>query len=229
LNHSFVRRPPSQTQEETDKYSERKIMAAEKIMFPSGALSLEGLLIQGESSTAVVVSHPHPSYGGDMHNHVVGLIAGAFEDQGWTTLRFNFRGVGRSQGDFDQGVGEQEDVSAAVAFLKGLGEQKIILAGYSFGAWVNAQAGLNDPNVQGSILVSPPAGMMDISFLSLDTKTRLIVVGDQDSYAPVNKIKNLVASMATPPPIKIIKGADHFFSSGWEELQAAITAIQTTL
>jgi uncharacterized protein len=206
-----------------------KAEPAKKTWFPSGSFSLEGLLVPGEKSKAVVVSHPHPLYGGDMHNHVVGLISSAFEDQGWTTLCFNFRGVGRSQGDFDQGLGEQEDVSAAVAYLKGLGEQKIILAGYSFGAWVNAQAALSHPDVQGSILVSLPAGMMDISFLSRDTKTRLIVVGDQDPYAPVDKIKNLVASMTTPPPIKIIKGADHFYSSGWEELSAAVTEIQKSL
>jgi uncharacterized protein len=215
-----------------DEYSEGKIMAtgiAEKIMFPSGSLILEGILVKGGLSRAVVVSHPHPLYGGDMHNHVVGLIAGAFEDQGWTTLCFNFRGTGRSQGDFEQGVGEREDVSAAVAHLKGLGEQKIILAGYSFGAWVNAQAALTLPDVQGSILVSPPAGMMDFSFLSQDTKTRLIVFGDQDPYVPVAKIKNLVQSMPTPPPIKIIKGADHFFSSGSDELIAAITAIHPSL
>ena len=196
--------------------------SVKKILLPSGSLSLEGLLSQGKLSKAVVVSHPHPLYGGDMHNPVVGLISAPFEDQGWTTLRFNFRGVGRSQGDFDQGVGEQEDVSAAVAYLKGLGEQQIILAGYSFGAWVSAQAALTHPEVQGSILVSPPIGMMDFSFLSQDTKTHLIIVGDQDPYAPVAKIKNLVQSMPAPPPIKIIKGADHFFSSGWEELTAAI-------
>jgi uncharacterized protein len=194
----------------------------QKILFPSGSLSIEGLLVKGKLSRAVVVSHPHPLYGGDMQNHVVGLIDGAFEDQDWTTLCFNFRGVGRSQGDFNHGLGEQEDVSGAVAYLKGLGEQKIILAGYSFGAWVNAQVGLTHPDVRGSILVSPPAGMMDFSFLSQDTKTRLIVLGDQDPYVSVSQIKKLVQSMPTPPPIKIIKGADHFYSSGWEELTAAI-------
>ncbi len=202
---------------------------AEKIMFPSGALSLEGVLVKGEMSKAVVISHPHPLYGGDMHNHVVGLIAGAFEEQGWTTLRFNFRGVGRSHGDFDQGVGEQEDVRAAVAYMKELCEQKLFLAGYSFGAWVNARAGLSHPDVQGSILVSPPAGMMDFSFLSQDTKTRLIVLGDQDPYAPVSQINNFVQASPSPPPIHIIKGADHFYSSGWEELKAAITAILPSL
>jgi alpha/beta superfamily hydrolase len=215
-----------------DECSEGKMMAtgiAQKIQFPSGSLSLEGILVKGKLSKAVVVSHPHPLYGGDMHNHVVGLIAGAFEDRGWTTLCFNFRGVGRSQGDFDQGLGEQEDVADAVAYLKGLGETKIILAGYSFGAGVNARAALSLPDVQGSILVSPPAGMMDFSFMSQDTKTRLIIVGDQDPYAPVAQIKSLVQSLPAPPPIKIIKGADHFYSSGWQELTAAITEIEPSL
>ena len=87
---------------------------AEKILFPSGSLHLEGLLIRGKIPKAVVISHPHPLYGGDMDNYVVGLISQAFEEKGWTTLRFNFRGVGRSQGDFDQGIGEEEDVLAAV-------------------------------------------------------------------------------------------------------------------
>jgi uncharacterized protein len=201
----------------------------QKIIFPSGSLSLEGSLVKGGLSKAVVVSHPHPLYGGDRHNHVVGLIAGLFEAQGWTTLCFNFRGVGRSQGVFDQGQGEQKDVLGAVTYLKGMGEQKIILAGYSFGAWVNAQAGLAQAEVAGSILVSPPAGMMDFSFLSRDTKTRLILLGDQDPYSPVSQIIKLVQSMPVPPTVKIIKGADHFFSSGWQELKEAISSIQTSL
>ena len=203
--------------------------SAKKILFPSGSLYLEGLLIQGELSKAVVVSHPHPLYGGDLHNHVVGLIARTFEESGWTSLRFNFRGVGRSQGDFDQGAGEADDVSAAVAYLKGLGTQHIALAGYSFGAWVSARAALTDPDVQGSILVSPPAGMMDFSFLSQDTKIRLIVVGDQDPYAPVLNIKNIIQSMPSTPPLIIVEGADHFFSFGLEELTEAIMTIQPSL
>jgi len=202
---------------------------AKRIMFPAGSLYLEGILVQRNLSKAVVISHPHPLYGGDMNNHVVGLIAQTFEKQGWTTLRFNFRGVGRSQGNFDQGVGEKEDVLAAVAYLRGLGTQKILLTGYSFGAWVNAQVALTHPDVQGSILVSPPTAMMDFSFLSQDMKIRLIVVGDQDPFSPVSKIKNLVQSMQSPPPLKIVKGADHFFSFGSEELTAALMAIQPSL
>ncbi|MFH0789938.1 MAG: alpha/beta fold hydrolase [Pseudomonadota bacterium] len=196
---------------------------AEKIMFPSGALFLEGLVFHGQGSKAAVISHPHPLYGGDMNNQVVGLMAGVFQELGWTTLCFNFRGVGRSQGDFDQGEGEQEDVSAAVAFLKGLGiEHPIVLAGYSFGAWVNGRTAQNIPEAGLSILVSPPLAMMDFSFLEADSKTGLIIAGDQDPYCPLKDLRKLVDKMKTPPPLKIIPGADHFFSHGSVELVTAI-------
>jgi alpha/beta superfamily hydrolase len=194
----------------------------EKIMFPSENIYLEGLLTHSELSKGVVISHPHPLYGGNMDNQVVRLLAQAFENLGWSTLIFNFRGVGRSQGDFDQGQGEQDDVLAASSYLKGLGLQEIILAGYSFGAWINARAALQEPAIENSILVAPPLAMMDFSFLELDTKTKLIIVGDQDPFCPVAAVKQMTQVMKRPPSLKIISGADHFFSSGSEELIAAI-------
>jgi alpha/beta superfamily hydrolase len=204
-----------------------KAGVAEKVMFPSGSLYLEGLLIQGRIPKGAVISHPHPLYGGDMNNHVVSLVAGLFQELGWTTLRFNFRGVGRSQGDFDQGEGEREDVLAALAHLKELGIQEpVVLAGYSFGAWVNGRAAQNKPTVSTSILVSPPLVMMDFSFLEADSKTGLIIAGDQDPYCPLEDLRKLVEKMKTPPLLKIIAGADHFFSYGSEEL---ISAIKETL
>lgn len=200
-----------------------EVRRAEKILFPSGSLHLEGLLIRGKFPKALVISHPHPLYGGDMDNYVVGLISQAFEEKGWTTLRFNFRGVGRSQGDFDQGQGEKDDVSAAVAYLKELNKGPVVLAGYSFGAWVNARAAIDNSDVEYSILVSPPLSMMDFAFLKEDAKTRLIVVGDQDPFCSFTELTKLVQEMKTPPLIKIIKNADHFYSSGAADL---ITAIQ---
>ena len=201
-----------------------KTATAEKIIFPSGSLHLEGLLIRGKIPKAVVISHPHPLYGGDMDNYVVGLISQAFEEKGWTTLRFNFRGVGRSQGDFDQGIGEKEDVLAAVAYLKGLMEGPIVLAGYSFGAWVNARAAINIIRMSSIPYWSlRPLSMMDFAFLKEDAKTRLIVVGDQDPYCSLPELAKLVQDMKYPPSLKIIKNADHFYSSGAADL---ITAIQ---
>ncbi|MBI5607232.1 MAG: alpha/beta fold hydrolase [Deltaproteobacteria bacterium] len=195
---------------------------AEKTMFPAGSLYLEGLLIRGKSPEAAVISHPHPLYGGDMYNQVVGHISQAFEEKGWTTLRFNFRGVGRSQGDFDEGFGEEKDVSAAIAYLKGLGEHPIVLAGYSFGAWVNARAARQHPDILQSILVSPPISMMDFSFLKEGAKSRLIIAGDQVPFCPLSDLGKLVQVMKPPPSLKIIKNADHFYSSGASELISAI-------
>ena len=111
-----------------------KSVKEERVTFSSGELSLEGLLRRGESDRGVVISHPHPLYGGEMRNQVVGIIQEVFAGKGWTTLRFNFRGVGRSQGEYDEGVGEQEDVRAAVRYLKEIKIKEIYLAGYSFGA-----------------------------------------------------------------------------------------------
>jgi uncharacterized protein len=194
----------------------------EKITFSSGDLSLEGLLSRGESDRGVVISHPHPLYGGEMRNQVVGIIQEVLAGKGWTTLRINFRGVGRSQGEYDEGAGEQEDVRAAVRYLEELGIKEIFLAGYSFGAWVNAQAALNLPEVAGSILVAPPQAMMDFSFLKDDHKTRLVIAGESDDYGPVEEIMRIVEKMNPPPPVKIIPGADHFFSGATGELARAL-------
>jgi len=197
----------------------------EKIIFSSGTLSLEGLLSRGEGNRGVVISHPHPLYGGEMGNQVVGIIQEVFGGKGWTTLRFNFRGVGRSQGEYDEGVGEQEDVRAAVRYLKDLGIKEIFLAGYSFGAWVNARAALDDPDVKGSILVAPPQAMMDFSFLKDDSKTRLVIAGERDAYGPVEEIMKIVGKMNPSPPVIVISGADHFFSGSTADLVRALEAM----
>ncbi len=194
----------------------------ERITISSGDLSLEGLLSRGESDRGVVISHPHPLYGGEMRNQVVGIIQEVLAGKGWTTLRFNFRGVGRSQGEYDEGVGEQEDVRAAVRYLQALGIKEIFLAGYSFGAWVNAQAALDLPEVAGSILVAPPQAMMDFSFLKDDSKTRLVIAGERDDYGPVEEIMRIVEKMDPSPPVKIIPGADHFFSGSTTDLAKAL-------
>jgi uncharacterized protein len=194
----------------------------ERITFSSGTLSLEGLLARGESDRGVVISHPHPLYGGEMRNHVVGIIQEVFAGKGWTTLRFNFRGVGRSQGEYGEGIGEQEDVRAAVRHLKELEIKAIYLAGYSFGAWVNAQAVRDDPGIKGSILVSPPQAMMDFSFLKDDTKTRLVIAGERDDYGPVEEIRKIIEKMNPSPPVVVIPGADHFWGGSSEALAKAL-------
>jgi hypothetical protein len=195
----------------------------EKITFPSGPLILEGLLKKSNAPQGIAISHPHPLYGGDMHNDVVEIIHEVFDDLGWTTLRFNFRGVGRSQGGFDEGRGEQKDVLAAIAYLKQSGSSKIYLAGYSFGAWVNSQAAWFSSDVQGSILVSPP--LAHFPFLEGDAKILLIVSGESDPFCPLADLKKLMDSLNPPPPLKIIPGADHFYSRGSQDLRRVLRSV----
>ncbi len=197
----------------------------ERVTFPSGDLSLEGLLSRGVGSRGVVISHPHPLYGGEMRNHVVRIIQEVFSGKGWTTLRFNFRGVGRSQGEYSEGVGEQEDVRGAVRHLQELGIKEILLAGYSFGAWVNAQAALDHPGVDGSILVAPPQAMMDFSFLKKDSKTRLVIAGERDDYGPVEEIRKIAEQMNPSPLVIVIPGADHFFCGSTDDLVRALESM----
>ena len=110
----------------------------EKVCIRSGDLELEGLFESGRTTRGAVITHPHPLYGGNMHNPVVDAIRRAYRMKGVATLRFNFRGTGESEGQHDNGVGEQDDVLAALSFLTESGFQPVDVAGYSFGAWVNA-------------------------------------------------------------------------------------------
>ncbi|MBI5583350.1 MAG: alpha/beta fold hydrolase [Deltaproteobacteria bacterium] len=196
-----------------------------RVTFPSGDLLLEGLLARGAGGRGVVISHPHPLYGGEMRNHVVSIVQEVFAGKGWTTLRFNFRGVGRSQGKYAEGVGEQEDVRAAVRYLQGLGIQELYLAGYSFGSWVNAQAAMDLPEVAGTILVAPPQAMLDFSFLKDDAKTKLVIAGEWDSFGPVEEVKKVLGEMNSPPALIIIPEADHFFDGAAKELAQALESL----
>ena len=138
-------------------------MSESRITFPCGDLQLEGLLRlpEGEAPGAAVVCHPHPLYGGSMYNNVVEAVLEAFWLRQFATLRFNFRGVGDSEGEYDGGEGELDDVREAVAFVAGKAAVKsVTLAGYSFGASVSLRAGLADPAVGGLVLVALPLALI---------------------------------------------------------------------
>ena len=117
---------------------------------------IEGCLSRNDTDKGVVITHPHPLYGGDMHNSVVETIMQAYRQKGFTTLRFNFRGVGASQGSYADGIGEQADVRAALSHLTDLGITRLDLAGYSFGAWVNAHIMCREADIETMVMVSPP-------------------------------------------------------------------------
>ncbi len=189
-------------------------VSEKNIVFESGDLNLEGLLDRVEGDRGVVITHPHPQYGGTMHNNVVESLVKAYGKAGYTTLRFNFRGMGRSEGHYDEGVGEQDDVRGAVAYIKALGINSVDLAGYSFGAWVNAQA-IGDLNhVSRMIMVSPPVNFMDFSFLQYTPKIRLIIAGSRDDIAPPHMIRKMSPGWNKDSDLHVIQGADHFY---WDE------------
>jgi uncharacterized protein len=195
-----------------------------RISFLSENYQLEGLLDKSSIENGVVITHPHPLYGGDMHNFIVDLIARAYQKKSFTTLKFNFRGAGKSQGNYDDGAGEQEDVRAALSTLKQMGIKKIDLAGYSFGAWINALA-INKSNVvENMVMVSPPVGFVDFSPVNSIPSLKLVVTGGRDDIAPADRIKTMQPSWNRNAHLKVINGADHFYSGCLDELESVLSS-----
>ena len=205
-------------------------------MYPAGNLfipvshgKLEAILKearQGPPKGVALVLHPHPLGGGTMHNKVVFRAAAALNDAGVTTLRINFRGVGQSTGQHDEGRGEQEDVRAGLDYLAnhypGL---PIILCGFSFGARFGLEVGIHDPRVAYLIGIGTPLEKYDFSFLTTCRKPLLLVHGDQDEFGNVERLRQLVAELEKDVPVRlvVIPGADHFFEGHLDELKRAIT------
>jgi hypothetical protein len=201
-------------------------MSESRITFPCGDLKLEGLLTlpEREAPGAAVVCHPHPIYGGSMHNNVVEAVLEALWRRQLATLRFNFRGVGDSEGEYDGGEGELDDVREAVAFLAGkAGVKSVLLAGYSFGASVSLRAGLTDPAVDRLVLVALPVAGMTGPGDSI-SKPVLLVSGDRDSYSPLEPLRTLAGKLGSRARLEILAGADHFFGGYEARLSALIGA-----
>jgi alpha/beta superfamily hydrolase len=194
-------------------------MAEKRVLFEADGLKLEGLFEELPGEKGVVITHPHPLYGGSMHNNVVKAVAQAYREQGYSTLRFNLRGVEKSEGDFDNGVGEQEDVKAA---LKSLGKKNMDLAGYSFGAWVNALGLAKFEEAQRLIMVSPPVSFIDFSFLEYSPKIKLVICGTKDEIAEYKKVEKMLPKWNDQALFRVIQGADHFYSGYEEELKEII-------
>ena len=193
----------------------------EKIIFESGPCRLEGYWQAGTANKGVVITHPHPLYGGTMHNPVVETVQSTYQEHGYATLRFNFRGVGSSQGHYDNGAGEQDDVRAAVAFVRNQAVPAIDLAGYSFGAWVNAGVtSTKHTPIDSMIMVSPPVGFIEFESSTPLRCLGLIVTGSHDDIAPVDRIRDLLPTWNPDAQFEIIDGCDHFYSGYLEELES---------
>ena len=195
-----------------------------KIRFLSDGHEIEGRLEKNSLQKGVVITHPHPLYGGDMHNNVVKAIARVYRQNGDTSLRFNFRGVGNSQGRHGNGIGEQADVQAAVSYLADLGIEEIDLAGYSFGAWVNALSTLNEPPLANMIMVSPPVAFIDFGAISDLGSLRLIVTGSRDDIASPDLIEKSYHGWNADAQFEVIGGADHFYMGYIDKLEAILAA-----
>jgi len=198
-------------------------MAEEPVFFMSGTLQIQGLLQTKPGDKGVVITHPHPLYGGSMYNNVVESLVYAYQQAGYATLRFNFRGVGSSQGKYDDGQGEQEDVKAALHYLAEQGKNVVDLAGYSFGAWVNALARPEGDIVQRMVMVSPPVAFLDFGPPQSIPQLRLVVAGGRDEIAPSELIKTILPNWNSSARLEIIEGADHFYGAYTEKLESILT------
>jgi alpha/beta superfamily hydrolase len=197
-------------------------MTEEKIIINSGKIRLEGLIKLLPGDRGAVVTHPHPLYGGDMHNNVVEAVCKAYRENGYSTLRFNFRGVGQSEGGYEEGIGERDDVEAALDYLSDSGKEEIDLAGYSFGSWINALGVNRYKKVRRVIMISPPVDLMDFSCLKNNPKIRLVITGSKDEIAVYESIKDKIPLWNREAIFRVIKGADHFYSRNIGDLRKII-------
>lgn len=189
------------------------------IHFLSDRLQIAGLISENSLENGVVITHPHPLYGGDMFNPVVESVQQAYESAGWTTLRFNFRGVGESRGEYDNGAGEQTDVTAAVSFLRNCGVGVIDLAGYSFGAWVNSLIDTHPLHIHNRIMVSPPVAFIRYDPTRSLAGLSLVITGSEDEIAPQSMIRKMMPVWNPRARLEVINGADHFYYGYLDKLR----------
>ena len=201
-----------------------------EVIFNGSVGRLEGRYhhAQQENAPIALLLHPHPQHGGTMNNKVVYTLFHAFVRRGFSALRFNFRGVGRSQGHFDRGEGELADAAAALDWLQGYNPNASAcwVGGFSFGAWIGMQLLMRRPEIAAFIAVAPPANLFDFNFLAPCPSSGLVIQGDQDQIVPLEAMQKLITKLQHQRDIKIdyrlIAGADHFFQNQLEELGAIV-------
>ncbi len=192
------------------------------ITFTAGDIRLEGMLFEGSGENAAVIAHPHPQMGGDMESGVVKLAAEVYRQSEWTTLRFNFRGAGRSEGCYDHGEGEQLDLQAAIDHLRSRGGRRIDVVGYSFGAWIISRWALRHPRHGHTIvLISPPVDFLDFEARAIPGLQE-VIAGGRDDFAQRPNLERHLGAWGSQASLKIIPGADHFFARHGKALRDAL-------
>src|SRR6202051_516681 len=197
-----------------------------EVIFTGPAGRLEGRYHPAKQKNAPIamVLHPHPQFRGSMNHPIVYQVYYAFAARGFSVLRFNFRGVGRSQGSFDHGTGELSDAASALDWAQSINPEarSCWIAGFSFGAWIGMQLLMRRPEIEGFISVAPPANLHDFTFLAPRPSAGLIIHGDTDKVVPLKDVQTLVDKLKTQKGIKIdqsiIHGANHFFENGVAEM-----------
>lgn len=197
-----------------------------EVIFNGPAGRLEGRYQPSTEKNApiAIILHPHPQFKGNMNNKIVYDLFYMFQERNFTALRFNFRGIGRSQGEFDYGVGELSDAAAALDWIQSLhpDSKSCWVAGYSFGAFVGMQLLMRRPEIEGFISVAPQPNLYDFSFLAPCPSSGLVIHGDIDKVTPPKYVEDLVNKLSQQKGIAItremIEGANHFFTGKTEEL-----------
>lgn len=198
-----------------------------EVFFTGPAGRLEGRYFHSSDPKAPValVLHPHPLHGGTMNNKVSYNLFRCFVDNGFSVLRFNFRGVGKSQGEYDDGIGELADATTAMDWLQEQNQNAQIfwVSGFSFGAWIAMQLMMRRPEIMSFLTVSPPANKYDFSFLSPCTASGCIIQGNEDTIVPEKYAAGLADKLTMQKNIdieyKVIENADHFFRDHQTMLQ----------
>ncbi|MCB2107389.1 MAG: alpha/beta hydrolase [Rhodobacteraceae bacterium] len=197
-----------------------------EVIFAGPEGRLEGRYHHSEQTRApiAVILHPHPQHGGTMNNKVVYNLYYTFVNKGFSVLRFNFRGVGRSQGEFDNGLGELSDAASALDWLQTVNPNAPVcwVAGFSFGAWIGMQLLMRRPEIEGFVSIAPPANMYDFSFLAPCPSSGIIVQGTDDDVVPEPSVEKFVNKLKMQKNITIdyslVKGANHFFKDHMDQM-----------
>ncbi|MGA2400661.1 MAG: hypothetical protein ABSG91_03010 [Syntrophobacteraceae bacterium] len=202
-------------------------MAEEPVRIPveGGNITIEGLFEEGRIGRNAVLCHPHPLYGGNMHNNVVQTARQAFASLGWGTLRFNFRGTGASGGRPAQGLKDAEDLIAVSEYLSARSPGRIDFAAYSYGAWATMEAVRMGLSPDSLILISPPLDFISFDGLKLPDAPGLVTIGNQDDFCSVESLREWLSSQPNAPvTLEIFPSTDHFYWGSERELTAKIAA-----
>src|SRR5262245_38744713 len=204
-------------------------LASVELRGPAGRL--EGLLQErhpGTHDITAVVLHPHPLYGGTLNNKVVHRVAGALYELGAAVLRINFRGVGRSEGRHDQGVGEVEDARAAWDFMsERWPKARRWLAGFSFGSWIAARLAPDTPELERLLLVAPPVTTSSFEPMHTATVPKIVIQGTRDDVCPFDRLTPEFAAWAPPKRLVTVEGATHFFDRKLDALATTVRQVMT--